>query len=116
MIPDLPRIDLHRAGDIVNAVLRRGAGWATPLEAAGLLDAIGIPTPRAIEALTEDHAVAAANAIGYPIALKAFGPTIVHKTERKALRLNLPDDGVKVILQKVRARLEAAQGKGRKAK
>ena len=33
--------------------------------------------------------VQAAAAIGYPVALKALGPALLHKTERRAVCLNL---------------------------
>ena len=36
-----------------------------------------------------DEAVAAANRLGFPVALKGIGPGLLHKTERKAVRLNL---------------------------
>ena len=34
----------------------------------------------------------AAAALGFPVALKALGPTLLHKTERRAVYLNLKDD------------------------
>jgi acetyl-CoA synthetase (ADP-forming) len=39
-----------------------------------------------------NQAVLAATAIGYPVALKALGPTLLHKTERAAVVLNLVDE------------------------
>jgi acyl-CoA synthetase (NDP forming) len=91
-VPELPGVDLERARSPVSAVLARGGGWARPGEAAELLDAIGIPQARGIEAVTEAQAVDAAAAIGYPVALKAFGPEIVHKTELRAIELNVADE------------------------
>src|SRR6185503_12744154 len=38
-----------------------------------------------------DEALQAALAIGYPVALKALGPTLLHKTERRAVLLNIRD-------------------------
>jgi acyl-CoA synthetase (NDP forming) len=38
-----------------------------------------------------DEAVQAASVIGYPVALKALGPTLLHKTERRAVSLNVAD-------------------------
>ena len=40
-----------------------------------------------MEAADEEAAAQAAETIGYPVALKAFGPSIVHKTELGAIRL-----------------------------
>jgi acyl-CoA synthetase (NDP forming) len=41
---------------------------------------------------TCDGALDAAVRLGYPVALKALGPTLLHKTERRAVCLNLVDD------------------------
>ena len=60
-------------------------------DAQALLAAAGIASARSMEAADEEATAQAAETIGYPVALKAFGPTIVHKTELGAIRLNLPD-------------------------
>ena len=45
----------------------------------------------------------AAATIGYPVALKALGPTLLHKTERRAVCLNLADDAaVRAALRRLR--------------
>jgi acyl-CoA synthetase (NDP forming) len=49
----------------------------------------GLGVPRGCCAKGPDEAVAAADAIGYPVALKALG--VAHKSDRHALRLGLPD-------------------------
>jgi acetyltransferase len=41
---------------------------------------------------TEDEAVAAADAIDYPVVLKLNSATITHKTDVGGVRLNLADD------------------------
>ncbi len=56
-----------------------------------LLDSFGIPVIREITAPTKTGAVAAARKIGFPVALKANGATLLHKTERGLVHLNLPD-------------------------
>jgi len=91
VVPDFPDVDIERARSVVNTVLLRGGGWAGPAEAQALVNAIGIATARAAEAVGEDAAAAVADSIGYPIAIKAFGPAIVHKTEVGGIRLNLED-------------------------
>lgn len=87
-----PGVNVDLARRLADAVLERGGGWARPDEAAGLLGAAGIGVARGLEAVGEPAAVRAARSIGYPVALKAFGPDIVHKTERKAIAINLEDD------------------------
>ena len=39
-----------------------------------------------------DDAVAAAKRLGFPVALKAFGSSILHKTDLGAVKLSLPDE------------------------
>ena len=72
-------------------MLARGGGWLTTDEARRLLAAAGIPSAPTSSAANADEAVAAAEHMGYPVALKAVGPALLHKTERNAVRLNLND-------------------------
>lgn len=60
-------------------------------ESSALLAAHGVPVAPSIRALDADAAVAAAEAIGYPVVAKLVGPTIAHKTERGLVRLGLAD-------------------------
>jgi acyl-CoA synthetase (NDP forming) len=64
---------------------------ATLSEWAGkqLLAAHGIPIPPGALARTADDAVQAASNIGFPVAVKASGAKLAHKTELGAVRLNL---------------------------
>jgi succinyl-CoA synthetase beta subunit len=56
-----------------------------------LVAAHGIPVPDERVAPDSAAAVAAADAIGYPVVLKLNGDAIAHKTERGLVRLNLAD-------------------------
>ncbi len=58
-------------------------------DAKAALAAHGLVVPRGARADSPAAAVKVADAIGYPVALKALG--IAHKTERGALRLDLAD-------------------------
>ncbi|MFC3725010.1 acetate--CoA ligase family protein [Neoaquamicrobium sediminum] len=64
-----------------------------PDEAAAkaALAACGLPVPAGRAATTVEEASAAANEIGYPVAVKALG--LAHKSEHGAVRLNLNDSG-----------------------
>jgi len=86
-------VDRDRIRTIVDAVLERGGGWVTADEAGDLLRASGIATAAARTARSLDGTLTAAAAIGFPVALKALGPTLLHKTERRAVALNLIDSG-----------------------
>jgi acyl-CoA synthetase (NDP forming) len=60
-------------------------------EAAELLASYGIATLPQRLATNADAAVAAAEAMGWPVALKVQSPQIPHKTEAKALALGIAD-------------------------
>lgn len=56
-----------------------------------LLAQHGVPAAPERVAATADEAVAAAEAIGYPVVLKVLSPDIAHKTEAGGVRLRLAD-------------------------
>ena len=90
-LPTFPRKEIDAAGAVVETALRRGGGWMTAAEVQALLAAMRIPAARAEAVASEEAAVAAAEAIAYPVALKGFGPDLVHKTEAGAVVLRLAD-------------------------
>jgi len=73
-------------------------------EAKALLVKASLPVPPGRRAANADEAVAAATALGFPVALKALG--IAHKSEHGAVRLNLRDEA------SVRAAAEALSALG----
>ncbi len=91
-VPPLAGVNREEARRIVEVALARGEGWLTPQEAHELTQAVGIPTAAARTAATVEQAVAAALALGYPVALKAIGPAILHKTEVGGVVLDLANE------------------------
>ena len=93
---DLPHLldgfDRQRVRGIVEGVLSRGGGWVTSDEAIALLSAAGIESAASRVATNADEALRAASAVGYPVALKALGATLIHKTERRAVRLKVRNE------------------------
>jgi len=91
-IPLFKDINTDGARAIIDSALERGGGWLSPLEVKRLLNAVGIPVARTrcVQSATEASEVAAE--IGFPVALKAIGPRIIHKTEVGGIRLNLEDE------------------------
>jgi len=89
IIPKLDDTQPALARLVVKRALERGGGWLTAVEANALLSAVGIAVPRSTLATSIDDAVVMAARLGYPVALKAVGPTLIHKSEHKAVRLNL---------------------------
>jgi acetyl coenzyme A synthetase (ADP forming)-like protein len=89
--PPVDGFDATEIRRIVDRVMARGAGWASPDETLALLQAAGIDTAASHVAADVDAAIRAASALGFPVALKALGPTLLHKTERRAVCLNIAD-------------------------
>jgi acetyl-CoA synthetase (ADP-forming) len=61
-------------------------------DSKALIARAGVPVLDERTAADVDGAVAAADAIGYPVVAKLCGPSIAHKTERGLVRLGLADD------------------------
>jgi acyl-CoA synthetase (NDP forming) len=57
--------------------------------ASSVLGCYGVPVIASRRAATVDDAVAAAVELGYPVALKAGAPTLVHKSDVGGVRLHL---------------------------
>lgn len=79
-------------------------------EAGALLSRFGIPVARAAMAATADEAAAQADRIGYPVALKGSAAGLVHKTDARAVRLDLRDaDAVRAAFGEIRAAIAASR-------
>ncbi|TSH88834.1 acetate--CoA ligase family protein [Verticiella sediminum] len=72
--------------------LPAGSAPLTELQALALLEEAGVPTVPARAARTADEAVAAAQAVGWPVVLKVLSPDIAHKSDVGGVRLNLRDE------------------------
>jgi acetate---CoA ligase (ADP-forming) len=77
---------------VIDAAMNRGEGWLKPAEAQALVEAVGLSLASARMTSSQDEAAAAARAIGYPVALKAVGPEILHKTDVGGVILNIADE------------------------
>ncbi len=72
------------------------------------LESAGVVFCRERIATDEDEAVAAAEALGYPVVVKADGPDLLHKTEAGAVHLEVRDArAVREIFRGARSRLGA---------
>ena len=90
-LPEFTDVRSATARRVIEVALARGGGWLTLVEAQEVAGAFGIPVAAARLAETLEDTVAAAEAIGFPVALKAAGPTILHKSDVGGVRLNLRD-------------------------
>ena len=84
--------DLEAARAIVRGAMHRGRMQLDATESKALLAAFHIPVARSSDAANLEEAVAAAHAIGYPIALKIRSPDISHKSDVDGVRLGIGDE------------------------
>jgi acyl-CoA synthetase (NDP forming) len=104
----LERVDRDRVRRIIDRSLAEGAGWMAAEAAQDLLLAVGMTTAASAVVTTEDAAVDAAARLGFPVAIQALGPALLHKTERKAVVLNVRDvAGVRATFADLTSRLGA---------
>jgi acetyltransferase len=89
--PDL-QPDRALAMALVERALQDGREWLGDADSQALLAAYGIPVVDTRKTADADAAVAAAEAMGFPVALKIISPHILHKSDvgGVALRLKSP--------------------------
>ena len=86
-LPHLPGIEVAKA----RALLAGASGWLLPDACDALLRCFGIATVPTRLCAGVEQAVAAAEALGYPVAVKLASRTLVHKSEWNGVRLKLRD-------------------------
>lgn len=107
VVVELTDLDRAEAGRIVRGYLAAHpeGGWLPPDESARLLAAYRIAAAPLILAGDEAAAVTAAAAMGGPVALKAYWPELVHKSDVDAIRLGLTGpDQVRAAYRELRDR------------
>lgn len=82
----------ERAEGILNAARREKRLLLTQHESKRVLAAYGLPVVEAIVATDEEQAVANANRIGFPVAVKLHSQTITHKATVGGVVLNVRRD------------------------
>lgn len=78
---------------VLAAVREQGRLKVGDAESRQILEAYGIAIPRSELARDQDHAVAIAEEIGYPVVMKIASPDILHKTDIGGVKLNLMSAG-----------------------
>jgi acetate---CoA ligase (ADP-forming) len=90
---DTPAPDFPVDDAAVAAILDRvDEGYLTPEDTFRVLDLYGIPFAAWRVAGSRAEALAAANAIGYPVVVKAIAPGLVHKSDVGAVAIDLRDE------------------------
>jgi acyl-CoA synthetase (NDP forming) len=82
-------LDVAQLRAIVDEACSGEGRWLDPLEVSGVLRAAGIGAPATIFAHTASEASDAAAGVGFPVALKAYGPSLLHKSDVGGVKLNL---------------------------
>jgi acyl-CoA synthetase (NDP forming) len=106
-------VDVRAARSLVAAALRDlpSGTWLETDVIADLLAAYGIPLVATVGASSPEEAVATADRLGYPVALKARSGAIVHKTDVGAVRLGLDSpDSVRQAFSAMQLALGEAMG------
>jgi acetyl coenzyme A synthetase (ADP forming)-like protein len=121
VVPDFPDVDLATARTLVDTRLantRVGdpepAGvWLDSTDIEVLARCFGIELSGSRRVANGEEAAAAAAEIGFPVALKAASPTLVHKTDAGGVSLGLADaDAVRAAYTAMESRLGDAMGGG----
>lgn len=101
--PPTFRCDTKTVAKVFGAVRN---GWLSSEQVESVLRAYGIPLVRSRRVTTPGDAVTAAHEFGFPVVLKAESPSLLHKTEHRAVLTDLRDgDQVFAAAQDLLARL-----------
>ncbi|MGI5240129.1 GNAT family N-acetyltransferase [Dactylosporangium sp. CA-139066] len=108
--PALHDIDHGTARGIVQRALATGGGWQPADVARSLLSCYRVPVVETRIAADAEEALRHAEAISYPVALKAAAPDLVHKSDIGAVRLGLADEAsVRAAYRAIGVAIGAAQ-------
>jgi acetyltransferase len=98
--------DAARVARIIEAARAEGRTILTEQESKEILDAYRIPVTPSRIAVSADEAVAAAEAIGYPVVVKLHSKSITHKTDVGGVVLNLRSaEAVREAFAAIRSRV-----------
>jgi acyl-CoA synthetase (NDP forming) len=109
-VPDFPDIQSEQAAAVIRQSLKEtpDGGWLDPLSVERLLAAYGIECVPSRLVTSARAAGKAALELGMPVALKAVGPELVHKSEIGGVRLGLRTEG---SVRRAYASVQAAVGR-----
>ena len=90
-LPEYPTFDfdVETIRRTIDQARKEGRLLLGDAEARAILEACGIRGPRTALARTPEEAVAIAEEIGFPVAMKIASPDIIHKTDIGGVRLNI---------------------------
>jgi len=91
-LPQLTEENVQQAKSILQNIMDSGRRILNEHESKAILELYGIPTAKSIVCNSIEEALAAAQNIGYPVAMKVHSDTITYKLEIDGVKLNLQDD------------------------
>jgi succinyl-CoA synthetase beta subunit len=87
---------------VIENALREGRTTLLEVESKKVLSSFGIPVVKEALVASLDQALAEAERIGYPVALKGYAGNLAHKSEFGVIELNVDDsDAVKASYKKL---------------
>jgi acetyl coenzyme A synthetase (ADP forming)-like protein len=108
-VPVLDRCRPDEAAAIISQALTDGASWLAPEHVAALLDCYGLPLVDTRMVPDAEGAVAAAEALGVPVVLKAVATGLLHKSDAGGVMLALDGaDAVRAGALQIEAAVTAA--------
>jgi len=111
--PNFPDLDVSKAREVLRAPRTQGGGWLLPEEAVGVLEAFGVPFAPSRFVADADGAAQAAEALGYPVALKLASSSLVEKSLWDGVKLDVQDaEAVRRACEAILARLRDAGKEG----
>jgi acetyl coenzyme A synthetase (ADP forming)-like protein len=90
-VPELDGFDADLGRSVAERFLHDSpdGGWLPAEQVGQLLEAAGVPVLRTVGVRDAEEGERAADDLGYPVALKAAGPDVVHKSDVGGVQLNL---------------------------
>ncbi len=82
-------VNRRKAERVIEKNVRQGSFEIGEAQTKEILQAYGFVTPDGGLATSSDQAVSIAEQIGYPVVLKVWSPSIIHKTEVDGVKMNL---------------------------
>ncbi len=99
---ELENINVNRVREIINDYLEKEQFLLTEFESKEIFKEYGIEINETFNVSSLEEALNVANEIGYPLVVKVNSPDILHKSEAKAVIVNIEDeDGLKKAYDEV---------------
>lgn len=116
-MPDPSSVSRETASSLVQRALAEGRSQLLGEDLAQLCAAYSIPLPAERLVGSAEEAVAAANQVGMPVALKVISPDLPHKTEAHAVAVNVRTEdevraGYRALVENARQHSPAAKIEG----